>query len=153
MTLAEIESITGKATSIDFNAPQHTILLIYDTDSDTTESLFSLMNYFPPSRELTIHVQYRYDERIDLSIIAKDNLDTVKINGLKYANGKQTYIHMNTLVDFAAIKYKESDKILFWTATAISGGKYTFPYMEKIKSERKFGLNIIGITSEFIEEK
>jgi hypothetical protein len=152
MTLSDLETIVGKAVSVDFMATKAIVALLYKTDEEATEAFYALTETFPYSRELTIHVQYKYNEKIDFSIIAKDTADTIKIDNLDYANGKMTYIHMNTLSDFVRVKHNDLNVITFYPGVVQPSGQYTVPYIEQTIREQNPGLNIIGFTTEFIPE-
>jgi hypothetical protein len=153
MTLSDLETIVGKAVSVDFMATKAIVSLLYKTDQEATDAFYALTKVFPFSRELTIHVQYKYNEKIDFSIIAKDTADTIKINDLAYADGKKTYINMNALEGFARTKHNDLNVISFWPGSVSPSGQYNIPYMEQAVKERNPGFNIIGFTTEFIPEE
>ena len=153
MNLADIEKIMQKAISVDFLAPESIVMLIYKEEKEAEDAFMVLVEHFPYlENELTVHARYKYDETVDLSLISKNNADTINIYSLKYANGKSSYIHMNTIANFVRVKYKNSEKIIFWTGIVSVTGEYIFPLIEKNIKEKILGLNIVGFTTEFISD-
>lgn len=149
MTLTEIEALVQKAIGIDCFAPNKIIVLLYNTQREGIDAYLALINNFPWSHPMTLHVDYK--DFANVAFVSKETADTIAVKNLKYHNGKSTYVQLMGMVDIA----QPDENILFQAAWVRPDGKYDIAY----KPERTEGydplnpelLNITGISAKFIE--